>query len=144
MRTIIYKKAQKAGSRTYHISVNKTVYDKIYLKISQVKKDENDSLKKISILVFEEDISAFVETFKEAIEVIANAKESQDALGSKIGYQKIRLVHNRAYYKWSEEEDIQLKENLSNGMKRSELSKLLGRSKGSIQARIEKLELDYK
>ncbi|MBS4001103.1 MAG: DUF3276 family protein [Desulfobulbaceae bacterium] len=140
MRKIIFKKALKAGSRTFHISVNKTIYDKVYLKMSQVKKDEDDTLKKISILIFEEDISGFVEIFNEALEVIAE-NDSHNNDENLTAYQKIRKTHKSAYKPWTKEDDIKLQESVSNGMKKSELSKLFGRSKGSIKARIQKLEL---
>ena len=144
MRDELYHKNIRAGSRTYHISVNKTIYDKIYLKISQIKKDDEDNLKKVSVLIFEEDLAGFLDIFNEALELIVDNTDfiHNDEISN--AFQKYREIHNKAYMPWTLKDDILLEENNINGLKIDELSKLLNRSKGSIKSRIKKLGLQNK
>lgn len=51
---------------------------------------------------------------------------------------KMRIEYPHAYSPWSEADDKKLVEQFSNGKTIPELSKLLGRHKGSIKARLEK------
>lgn len=142
MRDELYHKSIRVGIRTYHISVNKTIHEKIFLKISQIKKESDDNLNKASVLVFEEDLCGFFDIFNEAFEIIVDNTDfiHNDEISN--AFQKFREIHNKAYMPWTLKDDIKLKENIINGLKTAELAKLLGRSKGSIRSRIKKLGLE--
>ena len=55
-------------------------------------------------------------------------------------FKDVRQVHPRAYEKWSENEDTLLIQTHNQGKSVEELSKIFQRSRGAIQARINKLE----
>lgn len=55
--------------------------------------------------------------------------------------EKMRAKHPNAYRPWTEEQDTRLRKLFKKGESREEIAKNLGRHKGSITARLEKLEL---
>lgn len=65
-------------------------------------------------------------------------KETANGVG---GFAKIRETHPNAYRPWTEEQDKELKELYSSGVKVIELMKKFGRKRGGINARLEKLGL---
>jgi hypothetical protein len=54
---------------------------------------------------------------------------------------KIRQQYPRAYEKWTEEEDMQLRQKYHEGVRVKELATLLQRQPGAIEARLRKLGL---
>lgn len=54
---------------------------------------------------------------------------------------RIRAQHPRAYEKWSEEEDQQLRQLVQAGMKEKGIAAQLQRQPGAIRSRLEKLDL---
>ncbi len=81
----------------------------------------------------------YLDIFGAAQEALVLAGEASTAHQQRLN--RIRATHPRAYEKWSEEEDQQLRQLAQAGVKVKDIAAQLQRQPSAIQSRIEKLGL---
>jgi hypothetical protein len=129
-RKEIFSEKVQAGRRTYFFDIKETCNGSRYMQLTESKIHE-DTFVRHSILVFDDDISAFSEAF---IRMALKFKAPADSLEEVSEY-------NNAYNRWSTTEDETLENLFCEDKTIEELSAHLGRTHGAIRSRIEKLEL---
>lgn len=108
------------------------------LQVSPVAKELDKTLRKNSEIALKNNQKVIKQWLKD------ESKRPKDIIvQSKTGtwsekLAKMRSQYPNAYTPWKEDDDIKLVKEFSDGMSISKLSKLLGRHKGSIKARLEK------
>lgn len=89
------------------------------------------------MMVFQEHVPAFMETLNEALGIMGYLLPSRKTYSA----EKICQEYPKAYTKWTQEEEVTLREGLLRGMSVKELSAILGRQPGAIRSRLQKLGL---
>ncbi len=69
-----YTTKLRAGRRTYFFNVKMTKKGEKYIVLNESRKKEDGSFERTRIMVFEEDIFGFWNKFRDAMEVMTNAK----------------------------------------------------------------------
>jgi hypothetical protein len=59
MNEEIYKGVERAGSRTYFFDVKKATTGKLYLDITETRKQKDGSFERHNIMIFQEDMKHF-------------------------------------------------------------------------------------
>jgi hypothetical protein len=104
----------------------------------------NQSSNEMGVLLTVEDGDVFSDAKAEAAYIIRQAMPSEEEITNSKSYiSKIRIKHKRAYEKWTEEEEEQLKYlwelYLSNKTTISEIATKLGRQPSAVKARLDKI-----
>ena len=120
-----------AGGRTYFFDVKKGHKGDLYLKITESKKTSDSEFERHTIVVWREHIPVFFQGLAKSI----TAQDNREKLA------QIRKEHPRAYEKWSDSEDEDVKKLYSEGKTVSEIAQQLQRQRGAITSRLEKLGL---
>lgn len=140
----LYSDKLTKGKRTYFFDIKKSEQGDLYLKVSESKKTD-DGFEHHRLMVFDEDLKDFVDTFRKALAKFKELKTPQPDVGSKAySVEKIRQSHQKAYMPWTSEDDSKLELLFYEGKKVNEIAKVFGRNSGAITARIKKLELREK
>jgi hypothetical protein len=63
----LFSKRVKAGRRIYFIDVKRNKKGNLYLAISEKRKEKDGSVKRTRVIVFEEDVMKFEDTFNEVV-----------------------------------------------------------------------------
>ncbi len=122
-----------AGGRTYFFDVRETKEGVKYLVISE-SKQEGSSYAHRRVMVFEENLQAFADGLQKAL----NFLKAKPELSS---IEKVRQRYPRAYNRWSDEEDEQLKVKWQAGMSIRELASYCQRQPSAVRSRLIKLGL---
>ncbi|ROL58684.1 DUF3276 family protein [Bacteroidetes/Chlorobi group bacterium ChocPot_Mid] len=59
MNEEIYKSKERAGRRTYFFDVKKAINDKLYLEITESKRNDDGTFERHNIMIFSEDMKHF-------------------------------------------------------------------------------------
>ncbi|MCX6156878.1 MAG: DUF3276 family protein [Ignavibacteriae bacterium] len=152
---------------TYFFDIRKSKRDELYIRITQ-RNDNSSEFEYQRIFIFEDAINQFIDTFvdvlekyhsltkekviisqnivepenKTAISAQITDKSSNDSSVSnkKFTFAEIRTRFEKAYRPWSKEDDDKLEILFCEKKSVQELSKIFGRTSGSIRSRIAKLE----
>lgn len=138
----IYSDKFTRGSRTYFFDINESGTGDMYLKISESKKTEN-GFEHYRLMIFEEDIDKFSETFLKAVREFRKLKQPETAPKA-YSVEKVRETHKNAYSPWTPADDETLELLFCEAKKIKQLDQLFGRNEGAINSRIKKLELKEK
>lgn len=125
-----------AGHRTYVFDVKESVNRVKYLVITELKEMDEKSRNNNRIMIFQDKISAYNEGFIKALEFMFGKNEQKT-----YNIQEIRQKYPKAYEKWTENEDIHLKNEFNQGKAIDELAEIFQRKPGAIRSRLQKLEL---
>jgi len=87
-----------------------------------------------------QEIAEYINT-KKRIEAVKSAQAKHKKIDLVNYIEKIRKEYPKAYAKWSDNDDIQLKKEFLNGKSPAELSKIFERQPGGIRSRLIKLSL---
>jgi hypothetical protein len=123
-----------AESRTHFVDVQRAANGAKYLKISESRQGEEKEHEHQRVMVFEENIVAFIHAITEAMPFMR-----PDAPPGRLS--KLREKHARAYAKWTSEEDARLRAEFTNGTNRAELAAIFDRQPSAIKSRLQKLGL---
>ncbi|WCM41038.1 PUR family DNA/RNA-binding protein [Flavobacterium sp. CBA20B-1] len=130
------------GKRTYFFDIKKSEQADLYLTISEKKKTDNTS-EHHRVMIFEEDLKDFVDTFRNALLKFKELQQPKTE-EKKYSIEKIRATPQNAYQPWTEEDDEKLELLFCEGKKVKELTHIFERKEGAITSRIKKLELKEK
>lgn len=139
----IYSDKITKGSRTYFFDIKKSKNGDLYLKISESKKTAS-GFEHHRLMIFDEDLKDFVETFKKSLTKFNELKDPKQTDGKTYSVEKIRETHQQAYLPWTTDDDNKLELLFCEGKKSKELAEIFGRNVGAINSRIKKLELKDK
>ncbi len=70
LRGEIHTEKATSGKRTYFFNVKENRHGDVFLNIVESKKNEENNFERFSLIIFEEDLDAFLEGFKKAVEFI--------------------------------------------------------------------------
>lgn len=133
----LFSEKVPAGSRTYFFNVKESANGKKYLVINESRRQaDRKSYEHRRIIVFKEYILAFRRGLKKAIESMGPQNKSK-----KYDVEQIRHRYPKAYVKWTEDEDMQLKKEYAQGKTISKLADIFQRQPGAIRSRLQKLRL---
>ena len=133
-RPELFSTSLAAGSRTYFLDVKESVNGSKYLKITESRRDPEGEFEHSRVMVYEEHIGQFLESLNQAVQFMTREEKAYSV-------EQLRLQHPSAYARWTEEEDLSLKEAYEQGRTLSELAAQFGRQPGAIQSRLRKLGL---
>jgi len=137
----VYSDKITKGKRTYFFDIKKSEQGDLYLKVSESKKTSS-GFEHYRLMVFEEDIQDFADTFSKALAKFKELKTPKPPTDAKAySVEKIRQAHKAAYMPWTAEDDKKLELLFCEGKKVKELAQIFGRNDGAISSRIKKLEL---
>ena len=135
-RKELFSEKVSAGSRTYFFDVKESADGVKYLVISESRQVGGESHKHNRVMVFQEHLEAFNEGFNKAINFMMKEGKSKA-----YNVEQIRLEYPKAYMKWTEEEDIHLRNEYARGKTIDELAKIFQRKPSAIRSRLQKLGL---
>ncbi len=132
------------NKRTFEVHPEVLARDEIFRAASDEAADAFDQIGADDLKVMQQNFIKAVGGVLEPVKTKPKTSESgeeveQTAYASKLA--KLREKHPNAYMPWSDEQDEQLKDLFESGSSPAEISKQLGRQKGSINARLLKLGL---
>jgi hypothetical protein len=133
-RSELFSISMAAGSRTHFFDVKEAVNGSKYLKITESRRDPEGEFEHSRVMVYEEHIEQFVGSVTQAVQLMAQDEKAYSV-------ERIRRQHPKVYARWTEEEDLSLKEAYERGRTLEELAAQLGRQPGGIQSRLRKLGL---
>ena len=125
-----------AGSRTYFFDVKESADGIKYLVISESRQVGGESYEHNRVMVFQEHLEAFSEGFNKAVKFVIGEGNSKT-----YDLEQIRREYPKAYAKWTEEEDIRLRNEYTQGRTANELAKSFQRKPSAIRSRLRKLGL---
>ncbi len=141
----VYNEKITLGSRTYFFDIKQSEQSKLYLKISESRKNDTGKFEHYRIIVFEEDIEYFVNALKLTLakfnELLQTKNTTQRVKNKTYSVANIQLTYSRAYKPWSINDDNILEKMFREGKSVIELAKIFERKNSAILARIKKLEL---
>lgn len=132
----LFSEKVSAGSRTYFFDVKESVDGVKYLVITESREAVEETRKRNRVMIFQDNMSAFNEGFIKAIEFMFGENEQRA-----YSIQEIRQNYPKAYERWTEKEDVHLKNEFNQGKTINELAKIFQRKPGAIRSRLQKLEL---
>jgi hypothetical protein len=136
-RKELFSEKVSAGSRTYFFNVKGSADGKKYLVINESRRDVGrKSYEHRRVMVFEEHVLAFHKGLKKALEFMKPGNKPK-----RYDVEQIRRRYPKAYVKWTEDEDMQLKNEYTHGKAISELAVTFQRQPSAIRSRLEKLRL---
>lgn len=122
-----------AGSRTYFFDVKESKDGTKYLVISE-SRQAGSGHEHNRVMVFEENLEAFNEGFKKAIQFLGVKSKAYNV-------DEVRQAHPKAYEKWTADEDEHLKAKYREGVSLAELATFFQREQGAIRSRLGRLGL---
>lgn len=124
----------QAGQSTYFFDIKEATNGSKYLKITE-SKVETDAFKRHQIMVFEEDLPAFKDAFKNIYQQLFPQRVENNFV------KEIRKIHVHAYKKWTKSEENCLMLLQADGLNISEIAIEMGQQIGGIRSRLKKLGL---
>lgn len=132
----LFSEKVSAGGRTYFFDVKESVDGVKYLIITESKEAGEEAHKHNRVMIFQDNMSVFNEGFIKALEFMFVKNESKA-----YSIQEIRQKYPKAYEKWTEKEDVHLKNEFNQGKTINELTDIFQRKPGAIRSRLKKLGL---
>jgi hypothetical protein len=136
-RPELFSEKIAAGSRTYFFDIKESADKTKYLVISESRQRDGKAYEHSRVMVFEEHLPAFCDGLGKAFQFLIG---SQKKAGSH-AFQELRRDYPQAYSKWTEAEDVRLRNEFRLGKKLQELADSFQRQPGAIRARLQKLGL---
>ena len=134
-RKEIYTEKIPAGRRMYYFDVKESKDGTRYLVISET---EQGIAEHHRVMIFEESIEAFVNALQNAVNHVIKKPARAE---KPYNVESVRKEFPNAYSNWTSSDDALLKKKYAEGVKISELAKLLNRKEGAIKSRLTKLGL---
>jgi hypothetical protein len=122
-----------AGKRTYFISVRKAPKGSSYLVIAESIKNNDGTLTRNSVMVYDDHIKDVNNATQKAIQFMQKRTESH------FDREKVRAKSPNEFKNWTEDEEALLKKEHAKGKSIEDLSKEFSRSVNAITHRLEKL-----
>lgn len=120
-----------AGHRTYFFDIYEAESGAKYLRITESKSVGESSFERRDIVVWLEHMPVFFQGLVKSITAQGNRKK----------LAQVRREYPRAYEKWSDTEDEDVKRLFSEGKTVSDIAQRLQRQRGAITSRLDKLGL---
>ncbi len=152
----LYSEKVTAGRRTYFLDLRETGPGERCLTITESKRVGEDQFERHGVLVAQEDLEEFWRGL-EALLLRAgllqrtelewrhgkhSVKKANDAeVAPQKGFEEIRAKYPKAYERWTEEEDANLKQAYQKCKEIETLANTFQRQPGSIRSRLMKLGL---
>ena len=134
-RPELFSVSMAAGSRTHFFDVKESINGSKYLKITESRRDPEGEFEHSRVMVYEEHIEQFLESLNQAVPFMTREEKAYSV-------ERIRRQYPKAYARWTEEEDLSLKEAYEQSRTLDELAAAqFGRQPGAIQSRLRKLGL---
>lgn len=130
------------GKRTYFFDIKESTAGDLYLKISESKKAEQ-GFERYHLMVFEEDLDQFADTFQKALRKLYECKGSRSVLSNSAD-ASLNPPLTKSYDPWTSTDDDKLESLYCEGLKTDELTRIFKRSAGAVKSRIKKLQLEEK
>lgn len=131
----LFTRKVAAGSRMYFFDVKESKDGTKYLVISESRQTSTDqNYIHNRVMVFEEHLQAFVEGFQETINFLGVKDRTYTV-------DEMRREYPKAYARWTQDEDAQLKVKYSEGVSIDELAKHFQRKPSAIRSRLTRLGL---
>ncbi len=119
-------------NRTIFFDIKEADNQKPYLVITESKKEENNQYQRKSLVLFENDLGNFAQSF---VKILMHFNGStREAM-----IEEARKKHPKAFEKWTEKEETELKNLYEQGTPLDNLSHQFGRKVTAIKARLVKL-----
>ena len=135
-RRELFSEKVPAGSRTYFFDVKKSADGIKYLVISESKQVGGKSHGHNRVMVFQGHLVAFKDGLNKAFKFMIGGGKSKA-----YDVEQIRREYPKAYAKWTEEEDIRLKNEYIQGKTITELAEIFQRKPSAVHSRLQKLRL---
>jgi hypothetical protein len=133
-----------AGARrSYFFEVKASRFGQLYLSISE-KRRVDTGFEVYRLLVFEEHIKDFADSFNEALVKFSKEKMEYQPAERAYSIKDIRETYGHAYLPWTEADDKLLELLYCEGLKFNVIARVFKRNEGAIVSRIKKLELNDK
>jgi hypothetical protein len=120
-----------AGSRTYFFDVKESVDGIKYLVISESRQVGGESYEHNRVMVFQEHLEVFNEVFNKAVKFMIGEDEPKA-----YNVEQIRHEYPKAYAKWTEDEDIRLRNEYAQNKTINELAEIFQRKPSAIRTRL--------
>jgi hypothetical protein len=78
IRGEVFSSKASSGKRTYFFNVKENRHGDLFLNVVESKKQGEESFERHSIIVFEEDLDAFLEEFGKATEFMKKNRKSRE------------------------------------------------------------------
>jgi hypothetical protein len=135
-RKELFSEKVSTGRRTYFFDVKESAGGVKYLVISESRQTGGESYKHNRVMVFQEHFEAFNEGLNKAANFMMKESKSNAYNVEQISYE-----YPKAYVKWTEEEDIRLRNEYARGKMIDELAEIFQRKPSAIRSRLQKLGL---
>ena len=135
-RKELFSEKVPAGSRTYFFDIKESSEGIKYLVISESRQVGGESYEHNRVMVFQEHLVVFNEGFNKAVKFMMGEGNSKA-----YDVEQIRREYPKAYTKWTEEEDIRLRNEYIQGKTVNELARSFQRKPSAIRSRLRKLGL---
>jgi hypothetical protein len=132
----LFSEKVSVGSRTYFFDVKESVDEVKYLVITESREVGEGTRKRNRVMIFQDNMSAFNEGFIKAIEFMFGKNESKA-----YSIQEIRQKYPKAYERWTESEDMHLKNGFNQSKTIDELANIFQRKPNAIRSRLQKMGL---
>ena len=135
-RKELFSEKVSAGSRTYFFDVKESAEGIKYLVISESRQVGGESYKHNRVMVFQEHLGAFNKGFNKAINFMIGEVKSKA-----YNLEQIRREYPKAYAKWTEGENIRLRNEYAQSKTINELAEIFQRKPSAIRSHLQKLGL---
>lgn len=135
-RKELFSEKVSAGRRTYFFDVKESADGAKYLVISESRQVGGESYEHNRVMVFQEYLVAFSGGFNEVVEFM-----SVEGKSKVYDVEQIRREYPKAYTKWTEEEDVRLRNEYIQDRTTNELAEIFQRKPSAIRSRLRKLGL---
>ena len=132
----LFSEKVPAGSRIYFFDVEKSADGIKYLVISESKQAGRKAHGHNRVMVFQEHLVAVKDGLNKAFKFM-----SEEGKSKAYDVEQIRREYPKAYAKWTEEEDIRLKNEYIQGKTITELAEIFQRRRSAVRSRLQKLRL---
>ena len=134
----LFSEKVSVGNIIYFFYIEESADGRKYLVIEESTKVDRESKERNRVVIFREHIVLFNEGFKKAFSfMIKKGQSKTDRI------MQIRRKYKKAHTKWTEEDDILLRNEYNQGKSIAELAEIFQIKPSAIRSRLHKLGLLY-
>jgi len=134
----LFSEKVSVGNIIYFFYIEESSDGRKYLVIEESTKVDRESKERNRVVIFREHIVVFNEGFKKAFNFMIKKGQSK---ANRI--MQIRRKYKKAHTKWTEEDDILLRNEYNQGKSIAELAEIFQIKPSAIRSRLHKLGLLY-
>ena len=140
-QNVLHTERVNSNGKIYFLDLKEAENGKNYLVINQSRRLEDESMERVKMILFENEIEQFATAFSRIIFKF-NPSEKQNGKFNEEYIEKVRKDHPNAYQPWTKEDEELLAALFNDGKTVTELSKSFQRNEGGIKSRLAKLGLE--